>query len=158
MSRRGSMWPWLVAGGALTAAWVVWRRSQTPYYPDVALHAGLELLSRPRRVLAIGPHPDDLECFVGGTLDDTGGHNLLEPALFGRPAVFGPNYRNARHAGDTLLKMKGGFLAEAAPQLAGTLCLLLTDPAAMQAARANSVKTLAALRGATARTIAAITR
>lgn len=68
MSRRGSIWPWLVAGGALTATWIVWRRSQQPYYPSVALHAGLELLSKPRRVLAIGPHPDDLECFAGGTL------------------------------------------------------------------------------------------
>lgn len=60
--------PWLVAIGAAAAAWTVWRRAHTPYYPDVALHTGLELLSRPRRVLAIGPHPDDLEHFVGGTL------------------------------------------------------------------------------------------
>lgn len=95
-------------------------------------------------------------CFVGGTLDDTGGHNLLEPALFGKPALFGPNYRNARHAGDTLLKMKGGFLAETAPQMADILSGLLTDPAALQAARENSSKTLAALKGATAKTIQAI--
>lgn len=41
---------------------------QRPYYPEVALHAGLELVSRRHRVLAIGPHPDDLEAFCGGTL------------------------------------------------------------------------------------------
>jgi LmbE family N-acetylglucosaminyl deacetylase len=69
MSRvRGSVLPWLIAAGGLTAAWIVWRRSHRPYYPDVALGAGLELLSRRRRVLAIGPHPADLECFAGGTL------------------------------------------------------------------------------------------
>ncbi|MDD2804535.1 MAG: glycosyltransferase N-terminal domain-containing protein [Elusimicrobiales bacterium] len=96
-------------------------------------------------------------CFVGGTLDATGGHNLLEPALFGKPALFGPNYRNARHAGDTLIKLKGGFLTETAPQLAAKLSELLTDPAALQAARDNSSKTLAALKGATARTLAEIT-
>lgn len=67
--RGGSALPWLVAAGAVTAAWIVWRRMQTPYFPDVALHAGLELLSRQRRVLAIGPHPDDLEQFAGGTLN-----------------------------------------------------------------------------------------
>lgn len=67
-TRTNSTLPWLVAAGAVAAAWVVWRRMQTPYYPDVALHTGLELLSRPRRVLAIGPHPDDLENLVGGTL------------------------------------------------------------------------------------------
>lgn len=66
--RSGSAFPWLVAGGALATAWVVWRRMQQPYYPDVALHAGLELLSRRHRVLAIGPHPGDLEFFAGGTI------------------------------------------------------------------------------------------
>lgn len=66
--RSGSTLPWLVAAGALATAWVVWRRMQQPYYPDVALHAGLELLSRHHRVLAIGPHPGDLEFFLGGTL------------------------------------------------------------------------------------------
>lgn len=95
-------------------------------------------------------------CFVGGTLDDTGGHNLLEPALFGKPALFGPNYRNARHAGDALLKQKGGFLTETAPQLAKTLTLLLTDPASLRAAQNNATATLAALRGATQKTIQSI--
>jgi 3-deoxy-D-manno-octulosonic-acid transferase len=92
-------------------------------------------------------------CFVGGTLDDTGGHNLLEPALFGKPALFGPNYRNARHAGDELVKQKGGFLAETAPEMAKTLTLLITDPGELQAARDNAAATLTALRGATQKTI-----
>ncbi|PIU20379.1 MAG: hypothetical protein COT18_02630, partial [Elusimicrobia bacterium CG08_land_8_20_14_0_20_59_10] len=56
-------------------------------------------------------------CFVGGTLDDTGGHNLLEPALFSKPVLFGPNYRNARAAAEALLKEKGGFLVGTAPEL-----------------------------------------
>lgn len=69
MNRRaGSLVPWVIAAGAVAVAWTVWRRTHRPYYPEVALHAGMELLSHPRRVLAIGPHPDDLECFAGGTL------------------------------------------------------------------------------------------
>lgn len=95
-------------------------------------------------------------CFVGGTLDDTGGHNVLEPALFSRPALFGPNYRNARQAGDELLKSKGGFLAETAPAMAGLVTRLFTDPAAMAAAETGSRQALASLRGATARTAAAL--
>lgn len=66
--REGSLMPWVIAAGAVTVAWMVWRRTHQPYCPDVALHAGMELLSHPRRVLAVGPHPDDLECFAGGTL------------------------------------------------------------------------------------------
>ena len=94
--------------------------------------------------------------FVGGTLDETGGHNLLEPALFSKPVLFGPNYRNARNAGNALLKEKGGFLTETAPQMAEILGRLLTDPAALQTARDNSAKTLASLRGATEKTVSAI--
>ena len=32
--------------------------------------------------------------FVGGSLVETGGHNILEPAVFGRPIVFGPFMHN----------------------------------------------------------------
>lgn len=68
MMKRTSLWPWVLTAGTAAAAFGIWRRMVQPYYPDVALHAGLELCSRPRRVLAFGPHPTDLECWVGGTL------------------------------------------------------------------------------------------
>ena len=32
--------------------------------------------------------------FVGGSLVDAGGHNILEPAMFGKPIVFGPHMQN----------------------------------------------------------------
>ncbi len=32
--------------------------------------------------------------FVGGSLVDVGGHNILEPAVFGKPIVFGPHMQN----------------------------------------------------------------
>ncbi|HBA59722.1 MAG TPA: hypothetical protein DCZ92_02645 [Elusimicrobia bacterium] len=97
-------------------------------------------------------------CFVGGTLDDTGGHNLLEPALYSKPVLFGPNYRNARQAGESLLKEKGGFLTGTAPAMALKLSELLNAPAQLQAACANSAKALSSLKGATARTLAALSR
>lgn len=42
--------------------------SLRPRDPQLALAAGYELTSRPRRVLALTCHPDDLEFFAGGTL------------------------------------------------------------------------------------------
>ena len=39
--------------------------------------------------------------FVGGTLAERGGHNILEPAIFGKPIVIGPHMENFRDiAGD----------------------------------------------------------
>ncbi|MGM0568631.1 MAG: 3-deoxy-D-manno-octulosonic acid transferase [Elusimicrobiota bacterium] len=35
--------------------------------------------------------------FVGGTFDSTGGHNVIEPAVWGVPVVVGPSYRNFKH-------------------------------------------------------------
>ena len=32
--------------------------------------------------------------FVGGSLVPTGGHNILEPAVFGKPILFGPHMQN----------------------------------------------------------------
>lgn len=37
-------------------------------HPHTALAAGAELLSKPRKILALTAHPDDLEFFAGGTL------------------------------------------------------------------------------------------
>jgi 3-deoxy-D-manno-octulosonic-acid transferase len=45
--------------------------------------------------------------FVGGSLVPAGGHNILEPALFGRAPVFGPSMENFK-------EMSAKFLAEGA--------------------------------------------
>ncbi|MCX5786367.1 MAG: hypothetical protein NTX59_11830 [Elusimicrobia bacterium] len=95
-------------------------------------------------------------CFVGGTLDNTGGHNLLEPALFSKPVLFGPNYKNAKLAGAALLKFKGGFMVRDAAELGARLNMLLGDPAFLKDAGENSLKSLRSLQGATEKTLAAI--
>lgn len=42
--------------------------------------------------------------FVGGTLVPTGGHNILEPAWFGRPIVIGPSMTNFQEIADACLQ------------------------------------------------------
>lgn len=46
--------------------------------------------------------------FVGGTLCPVGGHNILEPAVFGTPVIVGPYTMNVRPAVD-LLRETGAF-------------------------------------------------
>ena len=130
-------------------AFTRWSSTVVPERADCLLVDAMGLLQAFYAVSAV--------CFVGGTLDDTGGHNLLEPALYSRPALFGPNYINAQHAGDVLIKEKGGFLVETAHEMAGTLALLLKDPAALKTAQDDSARALASLKGATAKTMSAIT-
>ena len=131
------------------ASFIRWSSTVVPVSTDCLLVDAMGLLQALYAVSTV--------CFVGGTLDDTGGHNLLEPALFSKPVLFGPNYKNARQAGEALLKEKGGFLTETAPKIAAKLSELLCDPAAMRTARSNAAITLSTLRGATARTVSAIT-
>ncbi len=47
--------------------------------------------------------------FVGGTLVPVGGHNLLEPALCGRPVLFGPHTHKVRDLEEILLEKELGF-------------------------------------------------
>ena len=41
--------------------------------------------------------------FVGGSLVDAGGHNILEPAMFGKPIVFGPHMQNFAEIAEVFL-------------------------------------------------------
>ena len=41
--------------------------------------------------------------FVGGSLVPAGGHNILEPALYGKPIVFGPSMQNFGEIAETFL-------------------------------------------------------
>ncbi|MDB4896396.1 MAG: hypothetical protein JWN15_2658 [Firmicutes bacterium] len=66
MARLLNRWTFPLGMGAVVG-WRLARKLLSPRFPDVALHAGLELLSAPRRVLAISPHPNDLEWFCAGT-------------------------------------------------------------------------------------------
>ena len=46
--------------------------------------------------------------FVGGSLVPTGGHNILEPAVYGRPVVFGPSMTNFAEIAETVPGQRRG--------------------------------------------------
>jgi 3-deoxy-D-manno-octulosonic-acid transferase len=91
--------------------------------------------------------------FVGGSLVPSGGHNILEPACFSRPPVFGPSMENFREMADRFLDAHAGVQVSNGEQL-GKVWLQLIENNAMrerigQAAQEISKKN----RGATARSL-----
>ena len=55
--------------------------------------------------------------FVGGTLTNTGGHNILEPVWRGRPVFFGPDTASINDAADYVVSEKFGAQVENAAGL-----------------------------------------
>ncbi|WP_342346840.1 3-deoxy-D-manno-octulosonic acid transferase [uncultured Nitrospira sp.] len=66
--------------------------------------------------------------FVGGTLVQVGGHNLLEPAQWGRPVVFGPHVDHCRDSAGLLLEAGGGIQIQNQDDLASQLIRLIAHP------------------------------
>lgn len=66
--------------------------------------------------------------FVGGSLVPVGGHNLLEPAAFGKPVLFGPYVQNFVSMSERLASCGGGWKVEDEEDLCRKLEALLKDP------------------------------
>ena len=56
--------------------------------------------------------------FVGGTFVNTGGHNMWDPARFGIPVFFGPDYHTQKDSCEKLMTAGVGFRAESAEEMA----------------------------------------
>jgi 3-deoxy-D-manno-octulosonic-acid transferase len=65
--------------------------------------------------------------FVGGSLVEAGGHNLLEPARFAKPVIFGPHMTNFKSLAKDMAARGGGIEVRGKDDLIRALTLLLTD-------------------------------
>src|SRR6185369_14302478 len=66
--------------------------------------------------------------FVGGSLVDHGGHNILEPAIFGKPILFGPHMQNFKEIADAFISNDAAVQVPSHRELPDTLLALVTDP------------------------------
>ena len=66
--------------------------------------------------------------FVGGSLTPKGGHNLLEPANFGKPVLFGPHTHNFVLMSQLLIESGGGKRVKDGEDLFKAMKELLADP------------------------------
>ena len=67
--------------------------------------------------------------FVGGSLSNRGGQNMIEPAGYGATLLFGPNTQNFRDVVELLLTENAARVVRDAAELATALAQCLADPA-----------------------------
>ncbi len=94
--------------------------------------------------------------FVGGSLVDTGGHNILEPAVFGKAIVFGPHMQNFAEIADAFLSNGAAVQVRDTRDLELTLRQLLTDGDERTRLGHAALQLVEASRGATEKTLAVV--
>jgi len=86
--------------------------------------------------------------FVGGSLVEAGGHNILEPAAFGKVPVFGPSMENFAAIAERFVEA-GAAIQVASPEDAGVEWIhLLKDPRKMERMGAAAQQLVENSRGA----------
>jgi 3-deoxy-D-manno-octulosonic-acid transferase len=96
--------------------------------------------------------------FVGGSLVPSGGHNILEPAAFGKVPVFGDSMENFADMAARFVAAGAAIQVES-PEDAGVSWIeLLRDPARMQKMGTTAQQLVAGSRGATERALREIAK
>jgi len=91
--------------------------------------------------------------FVGGSLVAKGGHNILEPAVCGKPIVFGHHMENFAEIADTFLHHQAAIQVRSGNELVTVLSRLAADPVERARLGAAARALVEANRGAKARTL-----
>jgi 3-deoxy-D-manno-octulosonic-acid transferase len=96
--------------------------------------------------------------FVGGSLVESGGHNILEPAAFGKIPVFGPSMENFSEMASRFVSAKAAVQVES-PEDAGVAWIeLLRDPERARGMSETAKRLVDESRGATARAMEEIAK
>jgi len=91
--------------------------------------------------------------FIGGSLVPLGGQNMLEPALQGKPVLFGPHIENFREAAAVLTKGGGAVMVKDLEDLIIQADRLLADDELREQIGKKAMETVLLNRGATAKTV-----
>ena len=95
--------------------------------------------------------------FVGGSLTDNGGHNILEPAVHGRPIVFGPCMQNFAEIAETFVRHQAAIQVPDAAALSTTVLRLMGDSVERARLGAAARALVEANRGAKDKSIEVLT-
>ncbi len=93
--------------------------------------------------------------YIGGGFTKDGIHNILEAAVWGKPVIFGPNYKKYREASE-LIAAGGGFSVNNAVELKGIAIDLFDDTALLKTSSGNAKAYVERNTGATQKIMQAI--
>ena len=96
--------------------------------------------------------------FVGGSLVPKGGHNILEPALFGVPTITGTHMHNFREITEIFTRGEAVITVQDGEDLSRLLLEWATDPSPFAEVGRRARGLLESFRGATARNAALVAR
>jgi 3-deoxy-D-manno-octulosonic-acid transferase len=96
--------------------------------------------------------------FVGGSLVSSGGHNILEPAAFGKIPVFGPSMENFSEIASRFVSAGAAIQVESPEDVGVAWIELFRDPERMKKMGETARHLVADSRGATARAMAEIAK
>jgi 3-deoxy-D-manno-octulosonic-acid transferase len=91
--------------------------------------------------------------FVGGSLVRAGGHNILEPAVFGKPIVFGPHMENFAEIAEAFLANDAAVQVRSDRELDAAILSLMGDPVRRARLGAAARALVEANRGAKDKTL-----
>ncbi len=91
--------------------------------------------------------------FVGGSLTAHGGQNPIEPAVFAKAVLFGPNMSNFSDIAESLLNNRAAICIKDAEELKNKCLELLDSPASRQELGNRASQTVQENRGATLRSL-----
>jgi 3-deoxy-D-manno-octulosonic-acid transferase len=96
--------------------------------------------------------------FVGGSLVESGGHNILEPAAFGKVPVFGPSMENFAEMAQRFVAAEAAIQVGSPEDAGVTWIELLRAPERMNRMGQTAKNLVEGSRGATDRALAEIDR
>lgn len=91
--------------------------------------------------------------FVGGSLTQRGGQNMLEPAAYGAAVLFGPNTWNFRDIVEQLLARDAACVVRSPQELTATVRELLQQPLVAEELGRRASEFVATQQGAASRTV-----
>ncbi len=86
--------------------------------------------------------------FIGGSLNNTGGHNMLEPAALSKPIIFGPNVFNFSEISSSLVSQNAAIQVKNEGELFVVIKRLIDNKQEMQELGKNAHKFFSQQKGA----------